>query len=158
MDSGFSTVVSVEQLQQILGNTPPPAEGTLAIAGSAGAAARTDHKHPRLTSASIATLDANGEATIMFTRTFAAMPAVICLLYEASNAQPVVFKVQSFVQDGGGNYTGCIIKGYRSSILPALSGIVLLGPLVSALANFNVFGGSPAGVQFAIIALQPSTV
>jgi hypothetical protein len=119
-------------------------------------ASRDDHKHPRLSSATVQTLDANGEAVVAFTRSFAALPAVTCLLYESSDAQPVVFKVKAWTRDAQNNYTGCTIKGVRSSILPSLSGVTLLTGLIAALANFNVFGGSAAGAQFCCLAIQPS--
>src|SRR5438067_5995410 len=135
--------------------TPAP-EATAGAAGTVDAAARGNHTHPRLTSATVQALDTNGLATITFTRKFTALPAVTCLLYEAGAAQPVVFKVQNWIQDANNNYTGCVIQGARASVLPALSGILLVGPLISTLANYNVFGGSAAGAQFCCIALQPS--
>lgn len=143
-------------MEAILSNNPPPGEGVSSSSGNGGRASRDDHKHPRLSSSTVQSLNGSGEAIITFTRSFTSMPAVTCLLYESSELQPVVFKVKTWAQDGNGNYTGCTIKGYRSSLLPALSGIVLIGPLVTALANFNVFGGSAAGAQFCCIALQPS--
>jgi hypothetical protein len=157
MDSGFGGAPTMAQLQTLLSNGAPPPEANVPAAGTGGMAARDDHKHPRLSSATVQSLDANGEAAITFTRAFAAMPAVICLLYEASDAQPVVFKVKAWTKDAQGNYTGCTIKGYRSSILPALSGIALLTGLITALANYNVFGGSAAGAQFCCLAVQPSS-
>lgn len=156
MDSGFSTPVSMATLQALLSNDPPPSETVSPLAGAGGMASREDHRHPRLSSATIQTLNASSEATITFSRTFSTMPAVVCLLYEASDSQPVVFKVKSWTQDAQGNYTGCVIRGFRSSILPSLSGILLIGPLISALASFNVFGGSAAGAQFCCLAIQPS--
>lgn len=144
-------------MQDILGDSTPSTEIVTGAAGTAAMASRDDHKHPRVSSATVQVLDASGVATVTFTRTFTALPAVTCLLYEASSAQPVVFKVRNWVQDGNGNYTGCVIQGYRASILPALGGIALLTGLVTALANYNVFGGSAAGAQFCCIALQPST-
>lgn len=140
----------------LLSNSDPAPEKTDPIPGNADQGARADHSHPRLTSATIEKLGADGTVSITFTRVFTAMPAVACLLYETSDAQPVVFKVKTWTQDGQGNYTGCVIQGYRSSILPALSGILLLGNLIGALANYNVFGGSATGAQFCCIALQPS--
>ena len=157
-DFGFGGgVPTMAQLQTLLSNDAPPPEATSPVAGKAGMAARDDHQHPRLTSATVQTLDSQGAATVMFTRAFAALPAVTCLLYEATNAQPVVFKVKGWVQDQAGNYTGCTVQGYRASILPALSGIGLLTGLITALASYNVFGGSAAGAQFCCIALQPSS-
>jgi hypothetical protein len=65
--------------------------------------------------------------------------------------------VKAWTKDASGNYTGCTIKGARASLLPALSGIALLTGLVTALANYNVFGGSAAGAQFCCLAVQPSS-
>lgn len=152
-----STGPTMVQLQALLSNTPPPGEAVAPAPGSGSMASRDDHKHPRLSSATVQTLNASGEAVIVFTRSFTAMPAVQCLLYELADNQPVVFKVKTWTQDAQGNYIGCTIKGVRSSILPALSGITLLTGLITALANFNVFGGSAAGAQFCCLAIQPSS-
>lgn len=152
-----SPAVSMVQLQALLSNNAPPAETVSPAAGAGGMASRDDHKHPRLSSATVATLNASGEATVTFTRLFAAMPVVICTLYEAADNQPVVFKVKSWTQDANGNYTGCTVKGARSATLPAMAGLTLVTGVISALANFNVFGGSAAGAQFCCLALQPST-
>lgn len=154
-DSGFATMVTMEQLRQILTNTPPVREGVTPDPGMGLSASRDDHIHPRLSSATVGTLDANARATVTFTRTFAQTPCVQCLLVEASDNQPVVFKVESWVMNGP-LYAGCVLRGYRSSVLPALSGILLIGPLISALANYNVFGGSAANAQFCCLAIQPS--
>lgn len=151
-----SSPVSMAQLQALLSNSAPPAETVAPAAGMGGMASRDDHKHPRLSSATIAALNASGEATVTFTRLFAAMPIVICTLYEAADNQPVVFKVKSWTQDGNGNYTGCTVKGARSATLPAMAGLTLLTGVITALGNFNVFGGSAAGAQFCCLALQPS--
>lgn len=157
MDFFLGGAPSMAQLAAILGNDAPPPEAVAAKSGAAALAAREDHQHPRLTSATVQALDAQGVATVMFTRAFASLPAVTCLLYEATTAQPVVFKVKGWVQDPQTNaYTGCIVQGYRASILPALSGIALLTGLITALASYNVFGGSASGAQFCCIALQPS--
>lgn len=157
MDFGFGGAPTMVQLQALLSNDAPLPEAVQPSAGSTGMAAREDHKHPRLTSATVQTLDGSGVATVMFTRSFASLPAVTCLLYEATAAQPVVFKVRGWVQDAGGSYTGCQAQGVRASLLPSLSGIGLLTGLITALSNLNVFGGSAAGAQFCCIALQPST-
>lgn len=133
----------------------PPSEGVAGSAGTMSTAARGDHAHARLTSATTNTLDSNGSATITFTRSFTVPPAVTCLLVEAGAAQPVIFKVSSWIMTGA-LYTGCVIGGQRASILPSLSGIALLSGIITALSNFNVFGGSAAGAVFSCIAIQPS--
>lgn len=156
MDSGFSSSPAAVA-QALLGDQTPSSEGVAAAPGVASLASRVDHKHERLTSATVQTLNAQGEVAIAFTRLFAAKPTVTCTLYEAADNQPVIFKVKTWTQDGGGNYTGCTIKGYRSSILPSLSGVTLLTGLITALTNFNVFGASAAGAEFSCIALQVSS-
>jgi len=156
MDFSFGGVPTMAQLAAILGNDAPPPEAVAAKSGAAVLAAREDHQHPRLSSCTVQALNAQGESTITFTRVFAGLPAVTCLLYEANAGQPVVFKVKGWVQDANGNYTGCTVQGVRASLLPSLSGIGLLTGLITALSNLNVFGGSAANAQFCCIALQPS--
>lgn len=154
-----------------LATTLPVAEGKTASAGSMNTATRADHVHPRLTSTASGTLNAAGEATITFTRTFPMKPAVIITPVESAEAQPLVFKVKAWLNEGGTAWQpgqafgGCVIKGYRSQALPAISSVsglltaVITGvnALVSALSNFNVFGGSAAGAEYSLIALMPST-
>lgn len=156
MDSGFATMVTQEQLQRILTNIAPVPEGVPPIPGTGNMASRDDHQHPRLSSGTVSALGSNGEITIPFTRTFATMPVVICTLIEAADSQPVVFKVKSWVQDAQGVYTGCIIKGYRSTTLPAMGGVTLITGIVTLLSNMNIFGGTTAGAQFCCFAIQAS--
>lgn len=67
-------------------------------------------------------------------------------------------------QGSTGDYTGCVIKGYRSQRLPQLgvvSGILTavitgVNALVSTLKNYDVFAGSAAGAEYSLIALQTS--
>jgi hypothetical protein len=138
-----------------LANMTPLSEATAATAGTTQMAARPDHVHPRLTSASTGLLNASGEATVTFTRTFSSKPSV-CLLYaEAADGQPVVFKVKSWLGAGGaawtsGDYTGCVIKGYRAQTIPTNLVSLLLGGV------FNLFAASASGVEYSIIVLQAS--
>lgn len=156
MDSGFATMVTQEQLRAILTNIPPVAEGVAPVPGTGTMASRDDHMHPRLSSGTIATLGSNGEVAITFTRTFLTTPVVICTLIELADSQPVVFKVKSWTQDGQGAYTGCVIKGYRSTTLPAMGGVALVTGLVTLLSSLNIFGGTTSGAQFCCFAIQPS--
>lgn len=134
-----------------LSDEPPLPEAMQPAAGMEAKATRAGHRHPRLTSATVATLSTNGETTINFTRVFTSAPAVTCLLIEAADSQPVVFKVKSFIQDGGGNYTGCVIKGYRLMAMPGT--VTLLG-----LVNLSLTSSTSAnGAQFACIAVQVSS-
>lgn len=133
-----------------LANSAPTAEAVSASPGSMDMASRADHTHPRLTATATGTLNASGEATITFTRSFASKPAVTVLYVEATDNQPVVFKVKSWTMTGG-NYTGCVIKGYRSQTIPQNLATLLLG------AIFNLFAGSASGVEYSMIALAPSS-
>lgn len=141
---------SLLQLQALLSNNAPSLETVAPAAGAGSMAARDDHKHPRLSSATVSVLGAAGEVEINFTREFTAMPAVTCLLIEAADNQPVVFKVKSWTMNGP-NYAGCIIKGYRMQTLPSV--LTLLTQLVS----FNIAGGMAVGAQFCCLAIQPSS-
>lgn len=134
----------------LLSSEVPSGEVTDGSAGSEGMAPRADHRHPRLTSAGVYTLAANSKATVTFTRLFTSKPAVVCLLVESADNQPVIFKVESWVQDGSLNYTGCVVRGYRSVVLPQNLVSLLLG------AVFNLFGGTAASAEFCCIALMPS--
>lgn len=133
----------------ILTTTPPPAEANTATAGTMGQAARPDHVHPRLSSASSGTLNASGEATVNFTRTFPTKPSVTLTYAEAADGQPVVFKVKSWIMNGS-DYTGCVIKGYRAQSIPTNLVTLLLGGV------FNLFAASASGVDYSIIAVQAS--
>lgn len=128
----------------------PPSEVT---GGAAGADAlhfaMGDHRHPRLTSVTKSTLDGSGLATVTFTRSFTAEPGVVLTPIAPGGTQPVMLQVQSWVTDGG-NYVGCVIKGYRGRPLP----VVLA--LLSALLNYDVFAGAASGVGVSVIAVQVS--
>lgn len=54
----------------------------------------------------------------------------------------------------GGLYVGCVIRGYRSQSLPALT--LLLTSVVSALSGFDVLGASASGVEVSVVAVQVS--
>lgn len=118
------------------------------------AASRGDHQHPRLTSSTRVALDASGNATVTYTRTFATKPAITLTAINPSG-RAVTLEITNDVVVGG-VYTGCVIKGYRSQLLPSLSGILLIGPLLTALGNFDILGGSAAGVEVNVIAIQAS--
>lgn len=130
--------------------TAPSSEVT---GGSSGSDPRAfsmgDHRHPRLTSVTKATLDGSGLATVTFTRSFANEPGVVLTAIAPGGTQPVTLQVQSWVQTGA-NYTGCVVKGYRAQTLPAVIA------LLSALLNYDIFAGSASGVGVSVIAVQVS--
>jgi len=137
-----------------IGNNLPLQETTVGDVGAAAAAADSMHVHPSISWRGNVTLDAAGLSTVMFGRTFAAEPPVFLTAINPSG-RPVTLEIVSYVQSGG-LWTGVNIKGYRTQILPTLSGIIIIGPLISALSNFDVFGGSAASVRACVIALVPS--
>ncbi len=138
----------------ILSDNMPAAEATTPAPGSTAKASRDSHQHPRLTSASRVTLDAGSQAVITYTRTFATKPCIVLTAINPSGRQ-IQLEVVSDTQVGG-VYTGCVIKGSRSQVLPNLGGIALLTGLITALQNFDVLGGSAAGVEVSVVALQAS--
>lgn len=131
-------------------STEPLAEAGIAETGTMNMAPRADHQHPRLTATSTGVLNASGEATITFTRTFPSKPGLTMTYAETADGQPVVFKVKTWTVVGS-DYTGCVIKGYRAQAIPTNLATLLLGGV------FNLFSGSSAtGVEFSLIAVQAS--
>lgn len=137
-------------------DAPPNAEAKVAAAGQAPAVSREDHQHPRLTSSTTGVLNASGEATVTFTRTFAVKPSWTIEYEEAADNPPVIFKVKSWLGTGGtawvsGDYTGCIIKGYRCTTIPTNLVTLLLGGV------YSLFNGSANGVQYSAIIVASSS-
>lgn len=134
----------------LTGNAPI-SEATTAAVGAGSAAARDDHVHPRLSSTTVQTTDTNGVATVAFTRTFPAAkkPGVVLTGYD-TNSQPLMFEVTGFQTDGGGNFTGCTVKVYRTRTLPATL------TLLTDLLNFNIVGGAASNVEFSCVAIMAS--
>lgn len=128
----------------------PASEATTPAVGTMMTFARADHTHPRLSSATAHVTDANGEAVVTFTRTFAAPPCLDFTYIEAADNPPVFFKIKSYIQDGQGQYVGCVARAYRGQTLPT-SILTLL-----ALVSFNVFGGNVNGITFTALAIQRS--
>lgn len=157
VDSGFSGAnVTLADMQSILSPNAPPAEKTSPAPGSGNLASRDDHIHPRLSHATIGVINASNEVTFTFTRTFSSRPVVIPTLIEEADNQPVVFKVKTYIRDAQNNYTGCVLKAYRSQTLPTMTGLTLLTAVIGLLSNFNVFGGSVSGAEVSCFAIQPS--
>lgn len=138
----------------LLADTAPAAEVTTAQAGMMDKGSRGDHKHPRLTSAGRVTLGADGTAAVTYTRSFTASPSIVLTAINPTG-RAVQLEIVSDTKTGA-LFTGCVVKGYRSQLLPSLGGIVLIGPLLTALGNFDVLGGSASGVEVSVIALEKS--
>lgn len=148
--------------------TKPAAEITGGSVGTDPSKFSQDgHSHPRLTSTTLVTLGNDGTATVTFTRSFTNKPGVVMTEIDASTSQPLIMVVQSFVMSAG-QYTACVVKGYRSQPLPSqsqlsvaslLSGVVTsLNALASSLTGFNVFGGTAAGASVSVVAIARSDV
>lgn len=148
MDTSFAIPMAA-----FLADTPPAAEAVQPGAGSAEKASRNDHVHPRLTSASRVTLDANSTAVVTYTRSFVKAPCVVPTPLNPSG-RPVIVEIISDTMTGG-VYTGCVLRGSRSQALPTISG--LLAAVTTALSNFDPFAASASGVEVSVVAIQQST-
>ncbi len=149
--SGFAPPVPVPS--NVL---PSPEKTGAAIGTDMQMYALPDHQHPRLTSATQVTLDANGLATVVFTRSFPAEPAVDLTPIAPGGTQPVTLQVDSFVMTGA-NYTGCIIKGFRGQAT-TLAAVTVVGISVAVGAQTVTPFSAPAasGVRVSVIALMNS--
>jgi hypothetical protein len=110
--------------------------------GNADQASAADHRHQRITSAVAGVLGAGNEATVTFAFPFTSEPHCEFTYRELADNPPIEFKVKSWVTDANGAVTGCVVKAYRGQLLPATL------TLLTALVNFNVFGGSAVGIPF----------
>lgn len=127
-----------------------------AVPGDATMPPSADHQHPPVRSATIVTIKADGTAAVLYTRKFDAKPCFVPVPLNPAG-RPVQVEVVSDILDGDGKIIGANIRAYRSQLLPSLSGILLIGPLLSAIGNFDVLGGSAAGVEVRFTAF-PQTV
>lgn len=132
-----------------LSNQAPWSEGVTPSAGSEELASRGNHVHQRLTSATAGTTNAQGEATVTFTRTFANYPCVDPIAIESADNGMIGWKVKSWVIVGG-VYTGAVIKAYRIQPLPSVL------TLLTQLLSFRVDAGNAANIPFTCIALERS--
>jgi hypothetical protein len=138
-----------------LSNSAPMGEAVTPTAGSGQGLTRDTHQHPRLTSVSYGVVISGNTATVNFTRAFDNKPGLDCLeenVSVAGAAQPAIFGVSSWVQDGNGKYTGVVIRVWRAQTVPQN----LVSMLVSAV--FNIFGASVTGTSFSCIAVARSDV
>lgn len=161
------TRVEPEDIAPMMSSVTPSSETPSGAAGAGSLITRDDHRHPRLTSATVGEVTSGNTATIMFTRLFSAEPTIdYCELPPApttttpvagdlaANAQPTTGKVIAWVMDGTDptKYAGCIVRVYKAQVIPQNLVTVLLG------AVFNLFGASVVGTRFSIIALARSDV
>ena len=148
----------------------PKSEAVGAATGTTVRYAREDHQHPRLTSTTYATLDASGQATATFSRSFVNKPGLnLTETDAATGSQPLVLRGLAWQRDGNGLYIGVTIQGRRAQMLPQvnpLSGAITLvtgvvtgvNSLITSLTNYDVFGGGTAGATVSVIAIARSDV
>ncbi len=137
----------------------PASESTAGTQGATTQYAMGNHSHPRLSSVTEGALGATGfSGNMMFTRSFAQKPGVVCTADMPGGSQPIVFDVNSWIQDANGNYTGCVIRGWRA-LTPTLTAVSVVGVSVAVGAQtITVFTNVAAsGVNFFLIAFQMST-
>lgn len=132
-----------------LADTNPSAEATTPSPGVMALPPRADHAHQRLSSTTTQATAANGEQTVMFTRTFDKEPGITCTAREDTDNGALTYKVRSFVM-AGPLYAGVVIKFYRIQPLPSVL------TLLSALLNFRVDAGTVGVLTFSCIAIASS--
>lgn len=133
----------------------PPATALDGIKGTSPEYARADHTHAARVQRTVLTTAADGTATWTFSRPIAVasgkLPPVAYMVEDTGS--PVVVQVVGRVMTSDGTtdtHTAVSIKAQRSQFLPG----VLLS--LSALLNFNVFGGPVSGVRVNIWAADPT--
>lgn len=135
---------------------PPKAEATVPAVGTDPKIFSLDgHQHPRLTSTTYASIATGSTVAVSFTRSFTNKPGIVITEIEgdiAGSAQPANFKVQTWVQDAGSLYTGCVVKAWRAQTVPQNLVTLLVG------AVYNLFAASVVGTQFSCIAVARSDV
>lgn len=136
---------------------PPGESNTGSVGSDAVMFARADHQHPRPTSASSVTLDANGDGTVTFTRTFATAPMPAFTRVPPISGGPCVFEVTEWIPANGVNVTGAKVKGYRLSGPQSLAAVTVLGVSVAVGGQSVVTYGPASGVTVALIAVLAST-
>lgn len=157
----------------LLGSTAPRSEAVSPTAGAAQVASRDDHRHPRLTSTTVAAIATGNTASVMFTRAFANEPGIDYQELPATattttpptadasaNAQPTNSRVLSWTfgptallpDAAPTDYTGCTVRVWRAQTVPQNLVNLLLGGV------FNLFAASVVGTRFSIIAVARSDV
>lgn len=104
----------------------------------------------RTAEADIVTTDVNGEASVVFTQQFPLGSKVVVSLAAVNAAN----EIQDVSLKTTPTIFGFTLKARKTSPLPALGGIVLLGGLTSALSNLSLVSAAAAGVQVHFLALR----
>lgn len=159
----------------MLSDATPVAENKAPSPGTAPRATREGHTHPRLSSVTTQPTGANGTTRVTFTRTFDKMPCVVPILIEATDNGPCEFKVLKFLRSDGTDWNSnddqtntanqiaaVDLYGYRLRAMPTLNlaGIVLIGPLLTALgviSGFKPYEPLASGITVLCLALASSS-
>lgn len=140
----------------ILSNGTPKSEAGAPAAGSGMLASRDDHAHARITAAGYGSLNASGNSgNLLFTRDgqpmpFDAKPCPVLTAVATGKAQPTTLEVATWITDGNGKFIGCTVKGYLAQTVPTNLVTLLLSGV------YNIFGASPAGIEFAYVMIPAS--
>jgi len=174
MRPGAFTVGGPKPLSAFISSATPLSEATGGNPGAMGLVPHADHQHPRLTSTTTQSSTANGLTTVMFTRFFNKEPGSTCTVIEVAVNGPATFTVRKWLRADGADWAptddqtveanqikGCVFYAYRHRSLPTLnlSGILLIGPLLTALGvinNFAPYAPLEAGVKFSAIIVASS--
>ncbi len=140
----------------ILSSATPKSEGSTPAAGSGMMASRDDHTHARITAAGYGVLAGNGlSGNLLFMRdgqpmAFDNRPCPVLTAVATGKPQPTSLEVATWVQDANGKYIGCTVKGYLAQTIPTNLVTLLLSGV------FNLFGASPAGIEFSYVMVPAS--
>lgn len=179
MSISFGGAPTMQQIvDAILSDDPPPSEAVAADPGTMPKARRGDARTKRLTSSTYNSVGLAGLTTVIFTRGFTKRPAIDCLLIEANDNGPYCFTARRYLKNTGtdvapvwatwtdadlgvAEITAVELYGYRIRSLPTLNlgGIVLIGPLLTALgilSGYTPYEALATGTKFTTIALASS--
>lgn len=140
-----------ENTSVTLSDSVPKSEGMKPLAGAADAASRADHVHERLVSAFAVTLDSTGYYDVEFTRTFKSKPALAYASLDSIGGPVPDFSATFVVKDG--LYIGARVYGERKKPLPLLTGIALVGNLVTSLTGYRSWEPA-AGAVVCVVAIE----
>lgn len=151
----MSFIVPKDNPSVALSDSAPKSEGMKPVAGTAGAASRADHIHERLTSAFDVTLDSNGYADVKFSRTFVKKPALAYASLDNLGGPVPDFSASLVIENG--LYVGARVYGERKKALPLLTGLALIGNLITALTGYKAWEPA-AGAVVCVVAIESTKV
>lgn len=146
------------------GSAMPPATALDGKTGTSQRYAREDHTHAARIQRTVLTTIADGTILWTYARPIVCdagkVPPVTYMVEDGGSVVAVQILSRTFTSDpvtGKDTHVGVLVKAQRSQPLPGLTGILLIAPLITALANFNPFG-SPAvsGVKVNLFAADPT--